>query len=198
MSLLDLLYFQESKTDTVITAVRQWCAENGCNSGSEDGNRAIEVAVRLAKSAAEDGSLFASLSAQMTEIADRRGLGLIIVIEDEPLIAMDLEQTLQNAGFRVETFVSCADAMTWLANYSPTAAVLDIRLRDGSCADVAKLLEDRGIPFLVSSGSEKADVDPIFFRGEWMSKPCDPDALVKAATTAVERSLRGPRMEVTS
>ena len=38
-----------------------------------------------------------------------------LLLEDEPLIAMEIEQTLQIAGFEVTTVSSCASALDWLA-----------------------------------------------------------------------------------
>ncbi|MBX4865355.1 response regulator [Rhizobium bangladeshense] len=188
MSLLDLLYLEEPKSDTVITAVRQWCTRNGCEIGSDNGKRAVAVAVRLAKSGDGGGvDLFASLSREMSVLADHRSIGLVLLVEDEPLVALDLEQSLQDAGFTVAVCMSCSDALHWLAEYSPSTGVLDVRLKDGSCNEVASLLDQGGIPFVVCSGSEQADAEAIFSRGEWLSKPCDPEALLAAVRRAVLR-----------
>jgi CheY-like chemotaxis protein len=197
MSLLDLLYLEETKSDAVIAAARQWCAENGCEIGSENGKRAVAVAVRLAK-AADDGrlDLFRSLSAQMTDIADKSSPGLILLVEDELLIAIDLEHTVQDAGFTVKICTSCADGLDWLADHSPSAAVLDLRLRDGSCVEVAALFEHRAIPFVVCSRSSRGDEDVIFSRAEWLDKPCDPEALIRAIKNAVAQGARQSEMEV--
>ena len=196
MPLLDLLYLQESDADTVISAVHKWCAARRCDIGSVLGQQALAAAVRLAKTDGEQKrDLLTALSKQMRETDDMTGTNVIMVVEDEPLIAMDIEETLRNAGFSVKICLSCSDALSWLADHSPAAAILDIRLKDGSCADVASLLENRDIPFLVSSGSDRADADAIFSRSPWINKPCHPNLLVDAVKRAVSQSPREDRLE---
>jgi DNA-binding response OmpR family regulator len=112
----------------------------------------------------------------------------ILILEDEPLIAMDHDVHAEAAGFRVVTILSsCADAHDWLRSNTPTVALLDVRLRDGPCSDVATLLRNEGVPFVVCSGSSKENADPAFRHGLWISKPCIPDELIAALTQAKEK-----------
>ena len=97
----------------------------------------------------------------------------ILVVEDEILIAMDLEQTLLDMGFEECVLVSSSrQAERWLAQHRPIFAVLDIQLRGGSCEAVAHQLVALGIPFIVSSGSHVEDHDTVFARGAHVPKPC--------------------------
>ena len=112
----------------------------------------------------------------------------ILLLEDEPLIAMDTEELLQNAGFDVVGVLSsCGEALTWLESKQADLAVLDINLRDGDCTDIAQILANRNIPFIVHSGSLKnsANHHPIFLKGHWVTKPALPADLI----AAVESSL---------
>jgi DNA-binding response OmpR family regulator len=111
----------------------------------------------------------------------------ILILEDEPLIAMDHDVHAEAAGFRVVILSSCADAHDWLRSNTPTVALLDVRLRDGPCSDVATLLRNEGVPFVVCSGSSKENADPAFRHGLWISKPCIPDELIAALTQAKEK-----------
>ena len=73
----------------------------------------------------------------------------ILVAEDEPLIAMELGQTIVDAGGVVAASArSQHEALAHAEHGEIDAAVLDIRLRDGSTFAVATLLAGRGIPFL--------------------------------------------------
>ena len=73
----------------------------------------------------------------------------ILVAEDEPLIAMELGQTIVDAGGVVAASArSQLEALAHAEHGEIDAAVLDIRLRDGSTFAVAALLAGRGIPFL--------------------------------------------------
>ena len=94
---------------------------------------------------------------------------LALVLEDEPLIAMDLEATLENAGFTVVTQMTCAEAQAWLAAHRPVVAVVDVQLRDGSSIDIAGKLDKIGVPFIVHSGEHPSQLEPPFDRGVWPS-----------------------------
>jgi DNA-binding response OmpR family regulator len=114
---------------------------------------------------------------------DSQSVLSVVVLEDEALIALDVEQTLRDAGFNVLAVMSsCADALEWLEANSPNVAVLDIELRDGNCAAAVEQLCERDIPFVVHSGSSfSSDYhDPIFLKGRWVMKPSDPSELTNA------------------
>ncbi len=116
---------------------------------------------------------------------DARTAKSILILEDEPLIALDHDEIVERAGFmQITIFSSCASAHEWLRSNTPNVALLDVRLKDGPCSDVAMLLRNKGIPFVVCSGSSKEDADPAFLHGLWVSKPCIPDELIAALTQA--------------
>ena len=88
----------------------------------------------------------------------------VLVLEDEPLIALDLEYMLGQARFKVIVIASRAAANGWLNVHTPAVAIIDIQLKDGVCADVARKLTAREVPFIVCSGALIADHDPVFTR----------------------------------
>lgn len=194
---LDLLYLQESAANTVVAAVHAWCAATGVELTSAKGKQAVVAAVRLAKSDIA-GDLFTALSQEMFDAGGAPAIGAILVVEDEPLIAMDIEESLKSAGFPVKICLSCSDAIAWLADHTPSAAILDIHLKDGPCHDVTRQLETQAVPFLVSSGSARADAEEIFLRGTWVAKPCDPDLMIEAVKRTVSRFSNDDLMEVSA
>ena len=102
----------------------------------------------------------------------------ILILEDEPLIAMDLELMLSSEGIcPVELAGSCAAAEAWLAGHTPSIAIVDISLKDGSCVDLARELLTRKVPLIVCSGAQKSDIDPVFKAGIWLPKPCQANEL---------------------
>jgi DNA-binding response OmpR family regulator len=111
-----------------------------------------------------------------------------LILEDLSIVALDLAATLEDAGFDVlAAFNSCAQGLAWLQAHSPDIVILDIELHDGSCEEIARLLVERGIPFVVFSGTlVNEDIDPVFMRGTWISKPSPADAIA-----VVARSLAG-------
>ena len=59
---------------------------------------------------------------------------LILVAEDEAIIAIELADSLTRAGFDVAgPFATCAEAEEWVKIGKPDAAILDNLLKDGPC-----------------------------------------------------------------
>jgi DNA-binding response OmpR family regulator len=112
-----------------------------------------------------------------TEVRQRR----VLVLEDEPIVAMDIEATLSDAGFTVPPVIpSIADALKWLDANVPDVVILDIHLQDGSCADVVRRLVEKEVPFVVFTGSgpDEENVDPVFKTGLWIEKPAPAEQIV--------------------
>lgn len=119
---------------------------------------------------------------------DRNGL-IALVLEDEPLISIDVETMLDEAGFDVVYVMSCKEAHAWLDLHCPDVVVVDIELRDGPCTAVVERLVHSSIPFIIHSGHHPdMHEDTPFMRGPWVCKPALTDALIQAARAAVAGS----------
>jgi DNA-binding NtrC family response regulator len=82
----------------------------------------------------------------------------ILVVEDEYLIAMDLEMILRRHGWLVLGPVSTvAEALLLLEADQPSVAILDVTLRDGVVSPVARALQDLDVPFILSSAYERPE-----------------------------------------
>ncbi len=104
-----------------------------------------------------------------------------LVVEDQTLIAMALEATLEDAGIPVVgLFTSCADALAWTEDSTPSIAVLDYKLKDGPCTTLVRVLAERGIPFVIYSGHRRSVAPPELQNVPWLHKPCDRAALLAA------------------
>lgn len=115
----------------------------------------------------------------------------ILLVENEPLIAMDLEAMLRSAGFdRVDHVLTCREALDWLDRRPADVVILDLIVNDGSTAPVAERLRGERTPFLVCSGLTRSEVAPgsAFDDAVWLSKPCTQSEL----TSAIEQVLRLP------
>lgn len=116
----------------------------------------------------------------------------VLVLEDESIIALDLQEVLEEAGFEdVQVFSSCAAANAWLDTKTPQVAILDPRLRDGVCTSVAQTLLERSVPFVVYSGQApdiSEDKANVFSKGVFLSKPCHPHELLGAIATKARRT----------
>lgn len=115
------------------------------------------------------------------EGAQLKTLGRILLLEDEPFIALDMEEMLREFGAsEIVTFDMRSEAMEWLASNRPDLAVVDPRLNDGICIDVVEKLSAEGVPFAVYSGVGMHDDDgAAFARGLWLTKPTTPEMVKK-------------------
>ena len=112
-----------------------------------------------------------------------------LLLEDEPLIALDVEDALRSTGFDVVTVGSCTQADAWLLVNTPTVAVIDLELVDGECRNAAEQLYRRGVPFIVHTGREKSpSTDGIFEHGHWLAKPAASDALALLSRALADAS----------
>ena len=77
----------------------------------------------------------------------------ILIVEDEMMIALLIEDALDELGYAVVGPVSKLDAAITLARDETfSAAILDVNIRGGNTFPVATILRERGIPFVLASG----------------------------------------------
>jgi DNA-binding response OmpR family regulator len=96
----------------------------------------------------------------------------ILVVEDTPVVALEIADQLQAAGHTViGPATTIRQALELMRADHPEAAVLDIWLGGDTSAAVASTLMAAEIPFIVLSGFSP-DVQPLIFRkGRWLLKP---------------------------
>lgn len=113
-----------------------------------------------------------------------------LVLDDEFLIALDIQQILEAAGAASVTSLSSgADALEALTNGSRfDLAVLDFKLGNtdiGSKA-VAALLSEHGIPFIVLSGARPDEINTgPFSTVPVVEKPYQAPILIEALHTVL-------------
>ena len=98
---------------------------------------------------------------------------LVLLAEDEALIALALVDDLETAGYGVAgPFHRCDHSLAWLEQQTPDVAIIDVHLRDQSSVELARVLRNRDVPFIVFSG-EKRDgrSHEAYEGGRWLSKP---------------------------
>jgi CheY-like chemotaxis protein len=86
----------------------------------------------------------------MTESSRRR----VLIVEDELLIAMLVEQMVEDLGYTaVGPAATITEALALIDRETLDCAVLDMNLGNGiSSAPVAEALRAKGVPFLFASG----------------------------------------------
>lgn len=114
------------------------------------------------------------------------GIRSVLVVEDELFIGMELEAALTEAGFRVlGPAASVAIALDLLADERPGVAVLDFNLGREKVTPVALLLKSLGIPFVLTSASDVAELGrySVLDGIENLGKPTDLDRLVAVVSS---------------
>ena len=106
----------------------------------------------------------------------------ILIVEDEPLIAMMLEDFLEVLDKHPMGTADCVEAaMAKLDGGRIDAAILDVNLRGGEkSTPVAEALAERGIPFVFATGGGEDAVDDRFRDRPRLMKPFTMDGVAKA------------------
>ena len=108
----------------------------------------------------------------------------ILVVEDEPLIAMDIECALADTGAELTITSVLEQALILVEHDGLSAAILDHAIGDNNSSRLYDRLNDRGIPFIIYTAHDLLEKDRK--GGAVVEKPALPGALV----TAVEDLLR--------
>jgi DNA-binding response OmpR family regulator len=90
----------------------------------------------------------------------------ILVVDDEPLIAIGLNDALRDAGAEVLTAHDLTTALEAAVNRSVSAAILDVQLGGADCGAVCAALTSQDVPFMFLTGFDSHDV-----LKEWASIP---------------------------
>ena len=77
---------------------------------------------------------------------------VILVIEDEPLIALDIQDAFEDAGATVVVARTLAAALVAVEDNSLSAAIVDHALGDGDSSEICQRLKERNVPFVTYSG----------------------------------------------
>lgn len=113
----------------------------------------------------------------------------ILIIEDEPLVALEIEQVVQDSGATVAGMGhTLVEALELVGRRGFDAAILDANLRGESAEPVITKVRDQGVPLLVVSGYTR---DQLPFIGDdvpLLGKPFGFDELIEAIETHLHPS----------
>ncbi|RVH29272.1 response regulator [Sinorhizobium meliloti] len=83
----------------------------------------------------------------------------VLIVEDEFLIAIDLKLLLERRGWWVlGPAATVEEALGLLDDELPAVALLDVTLRDGSVTQLAEVLCERNVPFVVASAYRRPEL----------------------------------------
>lgn len=109
--------------------------------------------------------------AQAEEPHGLRGLN-VLVVEDNGMLCCVLEETLREAGCCViGPYTRLDDAMTEAPHHLIDLALLDVNLRGEFVSPLADQLEERGVPFLLTSAYQERDLPRSLQNASTLRKP---------------------------
>jgi CheY-like chemotaxis protein len=110
----------------------------------------------------------------------------ILVIEDEPLIAMMLEDFLDSLGHKVvDTVETVEDALARIEVGGFDVAIVDVHLKEGEKVwPVADRLASAGLPFILATGGHVEPPPAEYASVPVLAKPYTIDAIEPALTAA--------------
>ncbi|MEO6092822.1 MAG: response regulator [Novosphingobium sp.] len=105
----------------------------------------------------------------------------ILIVEDEPLLALDLEFSCEDEGAQVIGPAMSLDQALGRLENSPAidGAILDVDLGGRDVYPVAAMLRARGVPFIFHTGhGSRTRLAELFPGSVTCNKPTSPDALI--------------------
>ncbi|WP_434211806.1 response regulator [[Pseudomonas] boreopolis] len=114
----------------------------------------------------------------------------VLVVENDEMNALLLEMQLQQAGASVIGPAGrVEDAVQLVEEWAPQAVILDYRLGDGETSEpVARILTERGIPFVLATGIAREKVPAAFDAGSILIKPYLAEDLVRSLAEARKKA----------
>ncbi len=111
----------------------------------------------------------------------------VLIVEDEPLIAMMLEDFLDSLGHKIAgTAETVAEALARAEEGGFDVAIVDVHLKGGQTVwPVADCLSDKGIPFILATGGHIEPPPARHAAAPVLSKPYTIDAIEPALKQAL-------------
>lgn len=120
-------------------------------------------------------------------IADEAcGQRVVLVVEDSVLVAMAIEDALNERGLQVIVASTLAAAEQMVVRHAPDLALLDLQLPDGLSLDLACRLRDAGCTVAITSGLDSGAVPDSHRFAVQFRKPTSPDLLADWAVASLQ------------
>ena len=109
----------------------------------------------------------------------------ILIVEDEPLIAMMLEDFLESLGHSIAATCDSVDAaLAEVEKGGFDVAILDVNLKGQNVWPVAARLREQGVPFVIASGGHVDPPPAEFAAVPLIEKPYTVDRVTPAINAA--------------
>lgn len=113
---------------------------------------------------------------------------VILVAEDEMIVAHDLCDTVEEAGYAIEgPFGDPSSAMLAFQKQKPDLAILDINLAGGTAYSLAERMMAEDVPVIFHSGQVTSEeVQALYPKASALSKPCPPATILDTVQQALD------------
>ena len=114
----------------------------------------------------------------------------VLVVEDEVLIAMDLEAMLTQRGWRVISAATVQGALRLLEIERPDVALLDVNIGGEMVTPVAAALKKLDVPFVLSSAYDEMELQRVnlLVGALYVKKPVSQQRLYSVLAEASRRT----------
>lgn len=111
----------------------------------------------------------------------------VLIVEDDPVVAMVVEDILRDMGCEVFINITLEHAMFELDDGEVDAVLLDMQLRGKDARPLVLELLARKLPFLVLSGADQSALRDEFPQIRVLPKPFGKDALEEAVRELLDQ-----------
>lgn len=116
----------------------------------------------------------------------------VLIVEDESMVAMLLQDTLEDIGCTVIGLAPrLNEALKKAASLVFDIAILDVNLNGSSSFPVAEVLTARGLPFIFATGYSGTSLPEFLQRVPIVQKPFQQRELETAICTALSQNAAG-------
>ena len=113
----------------------------------------------------------------------------LLIVEDEPLIVMDMTDALSSTKAAITSTNSVKHALLLVEHDGLAGAILDHALSDGDSTALCARLTERGVPFLIYSGFDHL-TGPCA-NAPYLAKPATAEMLVAAVNDLINGANAG-------
>lgn len=110
----------------------------------------------------------------------------VLVVEDDVLVALDMEQLLLDNGCEVVgRSMTAMEALAFLDSEEIDIAIIDYVLKDGTAECVTLALHGKGIPFAICTGRGEGEMRAVYPQTPILRKPYGADDFARLVDTLI-------------
>jgi DNA-binding response OmpR family regulator len=109
----------------------------------------------------------------------------ILIVEDEPLIALEVRAAFNAAGASITSAADAQKALRMINVPGLSAAVVDINLARGDCSAVCERLSREGVPFVFYTADARPEILLKWPNAPVLTKLADQERIVEVVAGVI-------------